>query len=144
MFRNIVGVVVLLGLLAGAAAAGEQPAAAESGLTGWLKELRKKIDLVVPRKTLPVSTGVAGVRGAKDDAKTDKLYWKGKKGDAAVTEEEMKEFKEAVELVEKHDRKDALKELEAFMKQYPDSALIPDAKKTLDMLRTAEKEEKKP
>jgi len=143
MKKGLLAMLSVLMLCSVAAFAGEKPAA-DPGLTGWLQELRKKIETVMPRKTLPVSTGVAGVRGAKEDNRTDKLYWKGKKGDEVVTEEEMQEFRDALQFAEKNERNDAIKELEEFMKQYPDSALVPDAKKTLDLLRTAEREEKKP
>lgn len=111
----------------------------ESGVSSWFKELQKKIDIIAPRKNLSVSTGVAGVRGAKEDSTKNKLYWKGKKGDEAVTEDELKEFKEGVVLAEKGDNTGAIRELEEFMKQYPDSALIPDAKKSLDLLRAEAK-----
>ena len=40
-----------------------------------------------------------------------------------------------INAVEKGDRTGAIKELAEFMKQYPDSALIPDAKKTLDLVK---------
>jgi TolA-binding protein len=107
----------------------------ESGLSSWFKDLQKKIDVIAPRKSLSVSTGVAGVRGAKDDSSRGKLYWKGKKGEEPVTEEELKEFKEGISFAEKGDSASAIKELEEFMKQYPDSAFIPDAKKSLDLLK---------
>jgi len=113
----------------------------ESGLSSWFKELQKKIDTIAPRKTLPVSTGVAGVRGAKDESGKGKLYWKGKKGEEPVTEEELNEFKEGIAFAQKGDTAAAIRELEEFMKQYPDSALIPDAKKSLDLLRSEAKAE---
>lgn len=109
-----------------------------STLAEWLKGIQKKIDQIVPKKTLPVTTSVAGARGAKEDT-SSKLYWKDKKGDEPVTEEEMKEFKEGIEQAAKGDKAGAVKGLEEFMKQYPDSALIPDAKKTLDLVKAEEK-----
>ncbi len=117
-----------------------------SALSDWLKAIQKKIEKILPRKEIATSTGVAGVRGAKQDSQV-KLYWKGRKGESAVTEEELGKFKSSVELAGKGDRAGAAKGLEEFMKQYPDSALIPDAKKTLDLVKAeppAEvKEEKK-
>lgn len=100
----------------------------------WLKDLQKKIERIMPKKTPPVTTGVAGVRGAKEDTRV-KLYWKGKKGDEAITEEELTKFKAAVDAASGGDRSQATKMLEEFMQQYPDSALIPDAKKTLDLVK---------
>ena len=105
-----------------------------SALSDWLKAIQKKIEKILPRKEIATSTGVAGVRGAKQDSQV-KLYWKGRKGETAVTEEELGKFKSSVELAGKGDRAGAAKGLEEFMKQYPDSALIPDAKKTLDLVK---------
>ncbi len=107
----------------------------KSGIAAWLKSLQHKISQIVPKKTIPLSTGVAGVRGAKEDSQV-KLYWKGKKGEEVVTEDEMAKFKAGVDLAEQGDKEGALKQLDEFMKQYPDSALIPDAKKTYDMVKT--------
>lgn len=106
----------------------------DSALSNWLKTIQKKIENILPRKEIATSTGVAGVRGAKQDSQV-KLYWKGRKGETVVTEEELGKFKSSVELAGKGDRAGAAKGLEEFMKQYPDSALIPDAKKTLDLVK---------
>lgn len=114
----------------------------ESALSAWIKSIQQKIEQIVPKKNLPMATGVAGTRGAKDDAAV-KLYWKGKKGDESVTEEELLKFRAGLELAGKGDRDGSLKALDEFMKQYPDSALIPDAKKTLDLVKAEEKAEKK-
>lgn len=140
MVKKIAGIITVIVLCAGMAPAQEKK---ESGLSAWLKELQKKIDVIAPRKNLPMSTGVAGVRGAKDDSGRSKLYWKGKKGEEPVTEEELHEFREGIAFAEKGDTSTAIRELEEFMKQYPDSALIPDAKKSLDLLRTEAKAEPK-
>ena len=117
------------------AAGAEESGKKSSSITDWLKNLQHKINTVVPKKAAPMSTGVAGVRGAKEDAQV-KLYWKGRKGEEAVTEAELNEFKLGIDLAAKGDKTSAIKEIEEFMKQYPDSALIPDAKKTLDMVKT--------
>jgi TolA-binding protein len=113
----------------------------ESALSAWIKNIQQKIEQIVPKKTLPMATGVAGTRGAKEDTAA-KLYWKGKKGDESVTEEELVTFKAGVDLAGKGDREGSLKALDEFMKQYPDSALIPDAKKTLDLVKAEVKAEK--
>jgi len=105
-----------------------------SALLNWLKTMQKKIEKILPRKEIATSNGVAGVRGAKQDSQV-KLYWKGRKGETVVTEEELGKFRSSVELAGKGDRAGAAKGLEEFMKQYPDSALIPDAKKTLDLVK---------
>ncbi len=106
----------------------------ESTLFAWIKSLQSKIDQIIPKKSLPMATGVAGTRGAKDESSV-KLYWKGKKGDESVTEEELLKFRASVDLIGKGDRDGSVRALDDFMKQYPDSALIPDAKKTLDLVK---------
>jgi TolA-binding protein len=113
-----------------------------SSLADWLKVVQKKIDKIVPKKIQPLSTGVAGIRGTKEDTSI-KLYWKGKKSDELVTEEEMKEFKAAIDLIVKDDRAASITVLEKFLTQYPDSALIPDAKKILDLLKVETVAEKR-
>jgi TolA-binding protein len=138
----ILAVLVCLSFAMALAQAQEQQKKFGPSISEWLKGLQKKLEQIVPRKSVPLSTGVAGVRGAKEDSQV-KLYWKGKKDDEAVTEEELAKFKSAVDAAEKGDRSGAIKELEEFMKQHPDSALIPDAKKTLDLVKTEGKEEKK-
>jgi TolA-binding protein len=132
--RKIVILAVLVCLSVTMALAQEQARKAGPSISEWLKGLQKKLEQIVPRKSVPLSMVVAGRHGAKDDSQP-KLYWKGKKGDEAVTEEELTKFKLAINAVEKGDRTGAIKELAEFMKQYPDSDLIPDAKKTLDLVK---------
>jgi TolA-binding protein len=120
---------------AGAALAQEQkPVEKNEGFVEWLKALQRKIETITAKKSMPLSTGVAGIRGAKDDEKA-KLYWKGKKGDEGVTEEELTKFKSAVDLAAKGEQAAAAKELEEFITRFPDSPLLPDAKKTLEMVK---------
>jgi TolA-binding protein len=140
MIRQIIGIVTVVVLCAGPVLSEEQQ---ESGLRAWLRSMHKKLDIVNPRKTMPVSTGVAGVRGAKQDEKA-KLYWKGEQHEEQVTEAELAEFKEAVALADKGDTAGAARELEEFMRQYPDSELIPDAKRTLDLVKAEPKREQMP
>jgi TolA-binding protein len=136
MIRKLVIVFSMLVLCVTTAPAQEKK---PSGFMSWCKELQKKIDTISPRKGLSVSTGVAGVRGAKEDSGKSKLYWKGKQGDDPVTEEELKEFKEGLAFAEAGKITEAIQQLEEFLKQYPDSALVPDAKKGLDMMKAEPK-----
>ncbi len=127
--------VAVLLFAAGAALAQEQkPVDKNEGFMEWLKALQRKIEAIAPKKSMNMSTGVAGIRGAKNDEKA-KLYWKGKKGDEGVTEEELTEFKSAVDLAMTGNKTGAVKELEEFIAQFPDSPLIPDAKKTLELVK---------
>ncbi len=135
MGKKIFALLIMFGLCFTVVAAQETQGKKESaGLSGWLRDIQKKIEQIIPKKSLPVTTGVAGVRGAKEDSQV-KLYWKGKKGDEAVTEGELAKFKTGVDLAAKGDKQASVKELEYFMKQYPDSPLIPDVKKTMDMVK---------
>jgi TolA-binding protein len=105
----------------------------ESGLSAWLKDLQRKIQQVMPRKPLHMETAIAGVRAVKEEEKA-KLYWKGKDREEPVSETELARFKSVVDLAEKGDKSATIKGIEEFMEQFPDSALIPDAKKTLDLV----------
>lgn len=135
MYKKIFALVLIFGLCSLTAAAQETQGKKESsGLSDWLRGIQKKIEQIIPKKSLPVTTGVAGVRGAKEDSQV-KLYWKGKKGDESVTEGELAKFKTGVDLATKGDKQASVKELEDFMKQYPDSPLIPDVKKTMEMVK---------
>ncbi len=134
MHKKIFALVLIFGLCSLTAAAQQMQEKKSTGLSDWLKDIQKKIEQIIPKKSLPVTTGVAGVRGSKEDSQA-KLYWKGKKGDEAVTEGELAKFKTGLDLAAKGDQQASVKELEDFMKQYPDSALIPDVKKTLDMVK---------
>ena len=143
MFKKMFALVVVVGMCCSVAFAQEAEKKAGPSISQWLKGLQLKLAQIAPRKSVPQATIVAGVRGAKGDAST-KLYWKGKKGEEPVTEEEMSEFKKGVELAMKGDKPGATTQLTEFMKQYPDSSLIPDAKKTLDLVKFELKDEVKP
>ena len=130
--KRILPIVLILTLLSVVVSAQEQPK--KPGIAEWLKSLQQKIGQIVPKKTVPLTNGVAGVRGAKEDSQI-KLYWKGKKGEEPVTEEETKKFQEAIDLAAKGDQPGAVKGLEEFLKLYPDSPLVPDAKKTIDLVK---------
>jgi TolA-binding protein len=140
--KKIFSIALMLALCCAAAGAQEQEKKVSPGIADWLRALQHKIAQIVPKKTIPMSNGVAGVRGTKEDAAV-RLYWKGKKADEAVTEEEMAKFRSGVDLAEKGDRDASLRQFEEFMKQYPDSALIPDAKKTYDIVKAAPAAENK-
>ena len=139
MYRKLFSLIMITMLCCTTALAQEQKGLS---LADWLKVMQKKIDKIMPKKIQPLSTGVAGIRGTNEDASV-KLYWKGKKSDELVTEDEMKEFKAAIDLIARGERAAVVTRLEKFLTQYPDSALIPDAKKTLDLVKVEVIEEKK-
>jgi uncharacterized membrane protein YfbV (UPF0208 family) len=136
-------IVILMLTLCGTVAMGQdQVKKPDNGIAQWLKGLQQKISQMKPRREITLSTGVAGVRGAKEDSQA-KLYWKGKKGDDTVTEKELTEFQEIVGHLEKDDKNAVAKGCEEFMKEFPDSALIPDVKKTLDLVKAEMRQQEK-
>jgi TolA-binding protein len=139
MLKRLLIFFAIIALCCTSALAGEQKGPT---LADWLKVIQKKIEAIVPKMTLPPSAGVAGERGATEGPFV-KLYWKGKTYDELVTEEEVTKFKAAVERAVKGEREAAITRLEKFLEQYPDSALVPDAKKTLDLVKVEATEEKK-
>jgi TolA-binding protein len=132
--KKLFSIVLMLTLCCTASMAQQQEKKVGPSIAEWLKGLQNKIAQIVPKKSVPLSTGVAGVRGAREGAQA-KLYWKGKKGEEVVTEEEMAEFKSALDVAGTSEPAAAVKEFEKFMAQFPDSPLIPDAKKTLDLVK---------
>lgn len=141
--RKIITIITIFSAIACAGAfAQEQEKKAEAGVAVWLKGLRQKMSQITPKKSIVLSTGVAGVRGAREDSQV-KLYWKGKKTEEPVTEEELREFTEALDFIEKGDQAAAIRELEELLNRFPDSALVPDAKKTLDLVKAEAGEQKK-
>ncbi len=139
MLKRLLIFFTIITLCCTSALAGEQKGLI---LADWLKVIQKKIEAIVPKMTLPPSAGVAGERGATEGPFA-KLYWKGKTDDELVTEEELTKFKAAVERAARGEREAAITRLEKFLEQYPDSALVPDAKKTLDLVKVEAIEEKK-
>jgi TolA-binding protein len=135
MFNKLFSLIIITGLCCSPVLAQEQKG---PSLADWLKMVQKKIDKIVPKKIQPLSTGAAGLRSTKEDASV-KLYWKGKANDEPVTETELSAFKKGIDLAVKGERTEAVREIQEFMMQYPDSALIPDAKKTLDLVKKEEK-----
>lgn len=140
MFNKLFSLIVITGLCCTTALAQDQKG---SALADWLKAVQQKVNTIVPRKALPRSSGDADVRAAREDSPV-KLYWKGKKtGEEPVSEEELTTFKAAIESAVRGEREAAITGLEKFLEQYPDSALVPDAKKTLDLVKAGAAEEKK-
>jgi len=138
LMRKIATFAVLF-CLASAAAGADQERKQGPSVSEWLKSMQRKIEALVPKKSVPVDTGVAGVRGAKEDA-LPRLYWKGKKGDESVTEEEVAEFRTAIELASSGNNAAAARELEEFITEFPASPLIPDARRTLELVKASGKD----
>ena len=134
MIKKLFAFIVIVGVCCTVALAQTHEKKVGPGISEWLKVLKQKIAQIIPKKGVSQETVIAGVRGAKENVSTA-LYWKGKKVEEPVTEEELAEFKKGVDLAVTGERAEAAKVLQEFMKHHPDSALIPDAKKTVDLVK---------
>ncbi len=119
-------IILMCGLLLTCNVVGEEVKRAEEGL---LDTLRKKIEMLMPKKKLQTTTAVGGVRGSKADA--NELYWKGEKGEEGIDADELAAFDEALALAEAGEMVAAEKELSSFIKSYPYSQLREDAEQAL-------------
>ncbi len=106
----------------------------DKDLSFWEK-LRKKIEMITPKKKLPVTTAVGGVRGIKNES-ADTLYWKGTEDGVAVSEEELEIFKTAIQFAEEDQVKESMAIFEKFIKDFPDSPLCEDARKAVAIIQT--------
>ena len=106
----------------------------EEKLEGSLWErLRKKIELLTPRKKLATTTAVGGVRGSQADA--DDVYWKGESKSQTIDSEELASFKKAISLADAGDVAGAQTAFSDFLKKHPDSRLREDAEQALTQLQ---------
>lgn len=129
--KKLIALLVLLGavLAAPGFAAGNSP---EPSL--W-ERLRKKIELMTPKKKLSTTTAAGGVRGTLADA--DDVYWKGEAKSQAIDADELDAFKKAMSLVDAGNVANALAAFSDFIKQHPDSMLRADAEAALAQLQAA-------
>ena len=134
MIKKLFVFLVIVGLCCAVASAQTQEKKVGPGISEWIKVLQQRIAQIIPKKSVSQETVVSGVRGAKENA-SPTLYWKGKKAEEPVSEEELTEFKKGVDLAASGERAEAVKILQEFMRHHPDSALIPDAKKTVDLVK---------
>ena len=107
----------------------------------YLEQLQIKLDHAARRMNQPGAEGasVVGLRGAKQDSPSKQLYWKGKQGKAAVTPDEIKSFRAAIEQARAGKNAEAVAALKMFQEKYPKSALLPDVQEALNHLAAAPK-----
>lgn len=129
--KRLIALMVLLGIVL---ATPVQVSAADRELSLW-DRLRQKVELLIPKKKLTTTTAAGGVRGSLADA--DDLYWKGEVKQISIDEAELNAFTQAIELVEGGKMDDAWTAFADFVKQYPGSALRPDAEAALAQLAPA-------
>lgn len=128
--KKLIALLVMLGIVL----ASPVQAADDQELSLW-ERLRKKIELLTPKKKLSTTTAAGGVRGSLADA--DDVYWKGEAKPVTIDEAELNEFSKAIAMVDAGNTADAQVAFARFLKQYPDSTLSPDALAALKQLGSA-------
>lgn len=113
-----------------------EAAKTDSDLTRYLEELQVKLEHTAQRSNQPTSSGsnVVGLRGSKQEPLSHQLYWKGKQGAGPVTPDEVKLLRAALEQARTGHKTEAVTMLQTFEQKYPKSALLPDARQTLQKL----------
>ena len=115
---------------------GLQPLHAEdqkSSSSSIWESLRKKIETLTPKKKLTSTTAVGGVRGALTDP--EDVYWKGENVITEIDSSELHDFENALTLVESGNIPEAINAFNNFIDQYPASALVSDATRSVEILK---------
>ncbi|OIO13006.1 MAG: hypothetical protein AUJ80_00095 [Gallionellaceae bacterium CG1_02_60_325] len=128
MMKRVIALLVSLGITLALAAPVQ---ASDEELSLW-ERLRKKIELLTPKKKLTTTTAAGGVRGSLADA--DDVYWKGEAKPVIIDEAELAAFGAAVALAGEGKTNAAQLAFARFIKQYPDSTLRADAVAALGQL----------
>lgn len=127
--KRLIALSVFLGLVL-AAPAYSADVKQESSL--W-ERLRKKIELLTPKKKITTTTAVGGVRGSQADA--EDVYWKGEANTQPIDSDELEAFKKALALADAGNTAGAHAAFADFVKKHPDSRLRKDAETALAQLR---------
>lgn len=99
-----------------------------------LDKLQNKVQKLTSKKKNSGPATVAGVKGAKTD-RTD-IYWKGKEKKLEINEDELQKFKLAIEHLGNGEKDQALKHLDAFIQEFPNSPLVAEAAQAVQQLRS--------
>jgi TolA-binding protein len=127
--KKLIALLVLVGV---ALAAPAYSADDSQGGSLW-ERLRRKIEMLTPKKKISTTTAVGGVRGSQADA--DDVYWKGEANNQPIDADELAAFKKAVSLVDAGDMAGAQTSFADFVKKHPDSRLREDAESALAQLQ---------
>ncbi|HLP97995.1 MAG TPA: hypothetical protein VK149_06085 [Sideroxyarcus sp.] len=127
--KKLIALFVLLGVVLAAPAY----SADEKQDGSMWERLRKKIELLTPKKKISTTTAVGGVRGSLADA--DDVYWKDEAKAQPVDADELNAFKKAIALAEAGDLAGANAAFSDFLKKHPDSRLRVDAEEALASLQ---------
>lgn len=128
--KKLIALFVLLGVVLAAPA---YSADDTQGASLW-ERLRKKIELLTPKKKISTTTAVGGVRGAQADA--EEVYWKGETKTQTIDADELAAFKNAISLVDAGDLAGGKAAFADFVKKHPDSRLREDAESALAQLQS--------
>jgi TolA-binding protein len=128
--RKLIALFVLLGVVLATPA---YSADDTQGGSLW-ERLRRKIELLTPKKKISTTTAVGGVRGAQADA--EEVYWKGEAKAQPIDADELAAFKNAISLVDTGDTTGAQAAFADFLKKHPDSRLKEDAEQALAQLQS--------
>ena len=128
--KRLIALFVLLGVVLATPA---YSADDTQGGSLW-ERLRRKIEMLTPKKKISTTTAVGGVRGSQADA--DEVYWKGEANAQPIDPEELAAFKNAISLVDAGDAAGAQVAFADFLKKHPDSRLSEDAKLALAQLQS--------
>jgi TolA-binding protein len=127
--KRLIALLVLLGVVLAT------PAYSTDDMQGsslW-ERLRRKIELLTPKKKISTTTAVGGVRGSQADA--DEVYWKGEANAQPIDTDELAAFKNAISLVDAGDVTGAQAAFADFLNKHPDSRLREDAEQALAQLQ---------
>lgn len=127
--KKLIALLVLLGVVLAAPA---YSADDNQGGSLW-ERLRRKIEMLTPKKKISTTTAVGGVRGSQADA--DDVYWKGEANTQPIDADELAAFKKAVSLVDAGDMAGAQTSFADFVKKHPDSRLREDAELAMAQLQ---------
>lgn len=128
--KRLMALIAMLGMLAAMPVLGADEGRPEGSL--W-ERLRKKVELLTPKKKIKITTAVGGVRGSLADA--DDVYWKGEASATPVDADELTAFKNAIALAEAGDMAGAQAAFGAFLAKHPESRLRADAEEALVQLQ---------
>lgn len=127
--KKLIALLVLLGVVLATPA---YSADDNQGGSLW-ERLRRKIEMLTPKKKISTTTAVGGVRGSQADA--EEVYWKGEANTQPIDADELAAFKKAVSLADTGDMTGAQASFEDFVKKHPDSRLREDAELALAQLQ---------
>ena len=105
----------------------------KSDSSSWWESLRRKIEMLTPKKKITTTTAVGGVRGSQADA--DDVYWKGEAKVQPINPKELAAFKKAVSLFDAGNMAGAKGAFSKFVKKHPNSRLRKDAEQALVLLQ---------